>query len=51
MDDFVAIVTAVIGLFKTQFTLYGFTLSYWDVMIWTLVAGILIAFLKGVFFG
>lgn len=47
MAEFTAIVTAVLGLFRHKFTLYGFTISYWDVLIWSLVAGIVISFIKG----
>ena len=31
--------------------LYGFTISYWDVLIWSLVAGIVISFIKGLLTG
>lgn len=32
MEQFTAIFTAVLGLFQHKFTLYGFTISYWDVL-------------------
>ncbi|MFQ9763230.1 MAG: hypothetical protein ACLRYE_08340 [Gemmiger formicilis] len=34
MEQFTAIFTAVLELFQHKFTLYGFTISYWDVLIW-----------------
>ena len=43
--------SAVLGLFRHKFTLYGFTISYWDVLIWSLVAGIVISFIKGLLTG
>ena len=51
MAEFTAIVTAVLGVFRHKFTLYGFTISYWDVLIWSLVAGIVISFIKGLLTG
>ena len=38
MEQFTAIFTAVLGLFQHKFTLYGFTISYWDVLVWCLIA-------------
>lgn len=51
MDDLTAIFTAVLWLFRHKFTLYGFTLSYWDVLVWCLIAGIIISFIKGLLIG
>ena len=51
MDDLTAIFTAVLGLFRHKFTLYGFTISYWDVLVWGLIAGIIISFIKGLLLG
>ena len=51
MDDLTAIFTAVLGLFRHKFTLYGFTISYWDVLVWCLIAGIIISFIKGLLIG
>ena len=41
----------VLDLFRHKFTLYGFTISYWDVLIWSLVAGIVVSFIKGLLTG
>lgn len=51
MEQFAAVCTAVLDLFRYKFTLYGFTISYWDVLIWSLVAGIVISFIKGLLTG
>ena len=48
---FTAVCTAVLDLFRHKFMLYGFTISYWDVLIWSLVAGIVISFIKGLLTG
>lgn len=51
MEQFTAIFTAVLGLFQHKFTLYGFTISYWDMLVWCLIAGIVISFIKGLLLG
>ena len=51
MEQFAAVCTAVLALFRHKFMLYGFTISYWDVLIWSLVAGIVISFIKGLLTG
>lgn len=51
MEEFTAICTAVLGLFQHQFTLFGFTVSYWGVLIWSLIAGIMISFIRGLLTG
>lgn len=51
MEEFTAIVTAVLDLFRHKFMLYGFSISYWDVLVWCLIAGIIISFIKGLLTG
>ena len=51
MEHFTAIFTAVLVLFQHKFTLYGFTICYWDVLVWCLIACIVISFLKGLLIG
>lgn len=51
MEVFQTWFSAVLGVFQVPFTLYGFTFSLWDVFLWSLVAGLVIAFLGGVFGG
>ena len=42
MSDFAAMIQAVVQLMQMPFTLWGFTLNFWDIMIWSLIAGIII---------
>lgn len=51
MEDFGAMLTATLEIFQIDFTLYGFTFSFWDVFKWSIVAGLLIWFLGGLFGG
>ncbi|WP_293009015.1 MULTISPECIES: hypothetical protein [unclassified Oscillibacter] len=37
------------NLMDTQLTLYGFTFSYWQIFIWTMIAGLILWFLGKVF--
>lgn len=41
----------VLGLFQIEFSLLGFTFSFWQVFLWTAVAGIIARILGEVFFG
>lgn len=49
MEDFALFVHAVISLFKVEFTIYGFTLSWWQVFLWSIVASLLIWFIGRIF--
>ena len=42
MADFAAMIQAMVQLIQVPFTIWGFTLNFWDILIWTLVAGILV---------
>lgn len=42
MNDLAAILSAAVDLMRLPFTLYGFTFSFWDIMIWSAVAGIVV---------
>lgn len=42
MEDLAATLAAAADLMRLSFTLYGFTFSFWDIMIWSAVAGIVI---------
>ena len=50
MSDFVSICTSVLHLFQTPLHIFGLSLSYWDVLVWVTIAGIVISFVRG-FFG
>lgn len=49
METLQAWLSAVLGIFRVPFTLYGFTFSFWDVFLWSLVASVIIAFIGGTF--
>ena len=41
MEDLNMLFQSVADLFKLEFTLYGFTFSWWQVFFWSIVAGLL----------
>ena len=46
MDDFLSAMNIVFEGLKMQFTIYGFTLSLWDVLMLTLICSIVVGFVK-----
>lgn len=42
MSDFKAAISFCVMLLKQPFTIWDFTLNWWDIGIWTLIAGIII---------
>lgn len=40
LSDFGAVITAAVQLFSMEFTLYGFTFSFWEVFLFSIAAGI-----------
>lgn len=40
MEVFGSLITSVVSLFKVQFTIFGFTLSYWQVYLFSGFGGI-----------
>ena len=42
MSDFAAMIQAVVQLMQAPFSIWCFTLKFWDIMIWSLIAGIII---------
>lgn len=40
---------AILDGFKIEFTIYGFTFSFWDVFIWTALAALLISAILDIF--
>ena len=42
MEDFAAVITYCVNIMKVPFTIWGFTLNLWDILIWSIVAGIII---------
>lgn len=51
LEDFGAMISAVVQLFKTELTLYGVTFSFWEIFLFTAVVGIVAYFLGGAFGG
>lgn len=47
MEIFQWLFSATMEIFKIEFTLYGFTFSFWDIFLWTTVAGIVLGFVGG----
>lgn len=41
MEDFKALVQATVQIMQIPFTVWGFTLNFWDIMLWSLIAGII----------
>ena len=42
MEDLKLLIEAIVDLMKFEFTIWGFTLSFWGIMLWSMVAGIVI---------
>ena len=51
ISDVGAVFEKVVELFSIEFTIYGFTFSMWQVFLFDFAAGIVIWFLREVFFG
>lgn len=51
MEDFQALVSTVVKVMTVPFTFWGFTLNFWDIMIWSLIAGIIICLIVRFFNG
>lgn len=43
--------SSTLAIFQIPITIFGFTFSFWDVFIWSAVAGLLLAFIGGIFNG
>ena len=42
MEDFAAMLALPVQLMQIEFTLYGFTLSFWDILLWGMVASVVL---------
>ena len=42
MDDFAAMISSVVRIMQQPFSIWGFVLNFWDIMLWSLIAGIII---------
>lgn len=45
MEDLKALFDACVELMQVPFTIYGFTLSWWDIWIWSMIAGLILWFI------
>ena len=41
-EDLKAVLDAIVDIMKIEFTIWGFTLSFWGIMLWSMVALIVI---------
>lgn len=49
MEDFFAVINATVDLFKLEFTIYGFTFSLWQVLLFSVAVGIICFIISEVF--
>lgn len=42
MEDLAALIQTVVDLMRFEFTIWGFTLSFWGILIWSLIAGLIV---------
>lgn len=51
MSDFGSILSAAYALMDMDFSIYGFTFSFWDVFLWSAIAGIIIIVVRRILDG
>lgn len=49
VQAFQSLFTFTLQIFQMEFTLYGYTLSFWKIFLWSFVAGIVLWFIGGLF--
>lgn len=42
MEDFAAMIQAVVDLMRFEFTIWGFTLTFWGILLWSMIAGLIV---------
>ena len=47
MESFVEVMTVILNGFNQPFTVYGFTLSFYDIWLWSIVGAIAAAVIGG----
>jgi len=50
-NTFTRIMAKILDIFKIDFTLYGFTFSFWDIFVYSLLLGIVVYFVRDLIFG
>ncbi len=51
MEDFAAMLRTVMALMKLEMSIWGFSFSFWQIMLFGMVVGIIVWFLWEVFCG
>lgn len=51
MEDFKAMIGLSVSLLDFDMNIWGFTFSFWDILIWSMVAGIILILIWGFFSG
>ena len=46
-SGFLNVMNVIMNGFNQSFTIYGFTLSFWDVWLWSIIGAIVAAFIGG----
>ncbi len=49
MEFFISAMLLILAFLRRDFTLYGFTFSFWDVIILIAVSGVVVSFLRKFF--
>ncbi len=49
MEAIQALFASTLSVFQVEFSIFGFTLSMWDVFLWSAVAGLILSFIGGFF--
>lgn len=49
MNDLQAMFAATLRIFQLEFSMYGFTFSFWQVFLFVIVGGILLTFIGRLF--
>lgn len=47
MSGFLNAMNVILNGFNMPFTIYGFQLSFWDIFLWSIIGGIVAAFIGG----
>ena len=47
MSSFLNVMNVIMNGFNQSFTVYGFTLSFWDIWLWSIIGAIVAAFIGG----
>lgn len=51
MEDLSVLIGIIVDIMKIDFVIWGFTLSFWDIMLYLLVSGVVLWIMGGFFRG